>query len=82
MKRSITTLFASTLLLLGVAFAQAPADTYVFMTFGEPVSMDPARAYDTGSGGIIENIYETLMAYDGQAIDKFVPRWLCGSWFE
>ncbi|MBW7917289.1 MAG: ABC transporter substrate-binding protein [Trueperaceae bacterium] len=73
MKRSITTLFASTLLLLGVAFAQAPADTYVFMTFGEPVSMDPARAYDTGSGGIIENIYETLMAYDGQAIDKFVP---------
>jgi len=73
MKRIFAALVASTLLVLGTAFAQAPADTYVYMTFGQPVSMDPARAYDTGSGGIIENVYETLMAYDGEAIDKFVP---------
>lgn len=73
MKRTLAALVASSLLVLGSAFAQAPADTFVYMTFGQPVSMDPARAYDTASGTIIENIYETLMAYDGEAIDRFVP---------
>lgn len=72
MKR-VFTLLATGLLMLGAAFAQAPADTYVYMTFGQPVSMDPARAYDTASGGIIENVYETLMSYDGEALDVFVP---------
>ncbi len=71
MKRSILAVLAGAL--LTVAAAQVPADTYVYMTFGEPVTMDPARAYDTGSGGIIENIYETLYTYDGQSIDQFVP---------
>lgn len=71
MKRSILAVVAGALLAL--ATAQAPADTYVYMTFGEPVTMDPARAYDTGSGGIIENVYETLFIYDGAAIDQFVP---------
>ena len=73
MKRSIFALVASALLALSMAFAQAPSDTYVYQTFGEPVSMDPARAYDTGSGGIIENIYETLFLYSGEAIDEFEP---------
>jgi peptide/nickel transport system substrate-binding protein len=61
------------LALAGAALAQAPADTYVYQTFGEPVSLDPIRAYDTGSGTILENVYETLFAYDGEAIDEFVP---------
>src|SRR5690606_25608428 len=73
MRRSIYAFVASALLALSVAFAQAPSDTYVYQTFGEPVSMDPARAYDTGSGGIIENIYETLFLYSGEAIDEFEP---------
>src|SRR5690606_34977960 len=73
MKRNIFALVASALLAVSMAFAQAPADTYVYQTFGEPVSMDPARAYDTGSGGIIENVYETLFLYSGVAIDEFEP---------
>ena len=73
MKKSYTAFLASLLLVAGIAFAQSPANTYVFQTFGEPVTMDPARAYDTGSGGIIENVYETLFLYDGEAIDQFVP---------
>lgn len=72
MKRSLTMFLAGALLAIGTAFAQAPADTYVYQTFGEPVSFDPARAYDTGSGGILENVYETLFSYDGEAIDEFV----------
>ncbi|MEZ4630606.1 MAG: ABC transporter substrate-binding protein [Deinococcales bacterium] len=60
--------------LLGMVWAQAPRDTYVKQTLaGGPVSMDPARAYDSASGEILENIYETLYTYDGESIDTFKP---------
>ena len=73
MKRSIVTLLAAAVMAVTVAFAQAPADTYVYQTFGEIASLDPARAYDSASGEIIENVYETLLTYNGSAIDEFVP---------
>jgi len=50
MKRSIVTLLAAAVMAVTVAFAQAPADTYVYQTFGEIASLDPARAYDSASG--------------------------------
>lgn len=37
-------------------------------------TLDPALAYDTASGEIIQNVYETLVFYDGEATDKFVPQ--------
>lgn len=42
-------------------------------------TLDPALAYDTASGEIIQNVYETLVFYDGEATDKFVPM-LAESW--
>jgi peptide/nickel transport system substrate-binding protein len=49
------------------AFAvQPPIDTtteYVG-TIGQPQRLDPARAYDTASGELIQNIYQTLIWYD------------------
>ncbi len=36
-------------------------------------TLDPALAYDTASGEIVQNVYETLVFYDGDATDKFVP---------
>jgi peptide/nickel transport system substrate-binding protein len=72
MHRLFLTLLAA-LVAGSVAFAQAPADTYVFSTFGAPASLDPARAYDTSSGTIIENIYETLYTFDDPAIDQLRP---------
>lgn len=36
-------------------------------------TFDPALAYDTASGEIIQNTYDTLVFYDGEATDKFVP---------
>jgi peptide/nickel transport system substrate-binding protein len=36
-------------------------------------TFDPALAYDTASGEIIQNTYETLIFYNGEATDKFVP---------
>jgi len=42
-------------------------------------TLDPALAYDTASGEIVQNVYDTLVFYDGDATDKFVP-WLAESW--
>ena len=53
--------------------------TYVAALIGEPETLDPALAYETAGGEIIQNVYETLVFYDGIATDKFVPQ-LAESW--
>lgn len=72
MKKTAVTL-ALCAFLVSFAFAQAPRDTYVYQTFGDPDSLDPAQSYDTASFGIIENIYETLYAYKGDKVDEYEP---------
>ncbi len=46
---------------------------FTYATIGDMDTLDPALSYDTASGEIIQNIYETLVFYDGEATDKFVP---------
>lgn len=48
---------------LVVAYADLSVDT-----------LDPALAYDTMSGEVIQNLYEGLIFYDGEAVNKFVPQ--------
>ena len=60
-------------LLLGTAYAEAPADTYVYVTFGEIDTLDPEGSYDTASWTAIRNIYETLYMYEGESLTEFVP---------
>jgi len=48
---------------LTIAYADLSVDT-----------LDPALAYDTMSGEILQNIYETLIFYDGESLSKFVPQ--------
>ncbi|MGH6693640.1 MAG: PKD domain-containing protein, partial [Gammaproteobacteria bacterium] len=48
-------------------------DTMIIETIGQPETLDPAIAYDSGSGEIIEAVYETLITYDGNRPDRFVP---------
>ena len=48
--------------------------SYVDATIGDADTFDPALAYDTSSGEILQNVYETLVFYDGAATDKFVPQ--------
>lgn len=40
---------------------------------------DPALVWDAATNLMLENIYETLVTYDGRNIDKFIP-WLAESW--
>jgi peptide/nickel transport system substrate-binding protein len=42
-------------------------------------TLDPALAYDTASGEIIQNTYDTLIFYDGSKLSSFVPL-LADSW--
>ena len=42
-------------------------------TIGEPETLDPAWAYDTASGEVIFNIYETLIFFDREKVDQFIP---------
>ncbi len=49
-------------------------DIINWVSFGDPLVLDPAAAYDTASGEVLQNIYETLVFYDGVKTDEFVPQ--------
>lgn len=50
-------------------------DTYVNVGTADPIrSLDPAMVYDSGSGGVLFNIYETLVFWDGEKPDQYVAR--------
>jgi peptide/nickel transport system substrate-binding protein len=57
-----------------VARAAVPNDTYVELWAAEDASqLDPALAYDAGSGAILENVYETLVTYKGGDLKTLQP---------
>jgi peptide/nickel transport system substrate-binding protein len=64
-------LLASTFAVLSGNAAQPPIATtsYYVGTIGQPYQCDPSLAYDTASGELIMNVYETLMFFS----DKNVP---------
>ncbi len=47
-------------------------DTLTYATIGDADTLDPALSYDTSSGEVIQNVYETLVFYDGERTDQFV----------
>ena len=56
--------------------AQPPVQTdtlYVGRSSWGPARADPARAYDTLSGELISNVYETLITYNDELYYEFVP---------
>jgi peptide/nickel transport system substrate-binding protein len=40
---------------------------------GNPETVDPAWAYDTASGEVIFNVYDTLITFDGEHMDTYLP---------
>ena len=47
--------------------------TYVVVTIGEPDTLDPAIDYETAGGEILQNVYETLVWYNGSSATQLVP---------
>ena len=72
MRRLIVILMVS--LMTVVAFTQVKNPDMIFKaTIGEADTLDPHHAYDTASGAIIFNVYDNLVAYDGESLSDFVP---------
>jgi len=53
-------------------------DTFVYQTFGDADSLDPAWDYETAGGEILELVYERLVYYDKDKL-TIVPE-LAESW--
>ena len=48
-------------------------DTFIVATIGGPETLDPAAAYDSASGEVLQMVYETLIYYDGESTTEYVP---------
>jgi len=48
-------------------------DTLVFVTTGDPETLDPAWTYETAGSAIENNIYEGLVWFNRERTDEFVP---------
>ena len=46
---------------------------YTSVSIGDPRTLDPAEAYDSASGSVLSNTYETLIFYDRDREDKLIP---------
>jgi peptide/nickel transport system substrate-binding protein len=67
-------IFFIALLLVGWGVAETPKDTLVFACCADSIdTLDPEGSYDTVSGFVLENIYETLYTYKGESLDEFTP---------
>jgi peptide/nickel transport system substrate-binding protein len=53
--------------------------TYVYASYGEPETMDPHWTYETTGSGIQNNVYESLVWFERERTDAFVPV-LATSW--
>jgi peptide/nickel transport system substrate-binding protein len=56
-----------------VTFDAPNPETYTSLTFGDIDTMDPALAYDTASGQLLENVMEGLVTFNGTDPNTFVP---------
>ncbi|MEM0449625.1 MAG: ABC transporter substrate-binding protein [Methanomassiliicoccales archaeon] len=48
-------------------------DTFVMVSIGEPESLDPAYNYESAGGEVLQNVYETLVWYDGASPNDLKP---------
>lgn len=48
-------------------------DTIIYATIGEPDTLDPAIDYEQSGGEVLQNVYETLVWYEGDSAENLVP---------
>lgn len=69
----ITTLLFAAALASAAETVRAP-DTFVNLEIGEVGGLDPAYPYDASSQSLIQNVYETLIAFKGASLSEYEPR--------
>lgn len=60
----------ASILVAGCASPAPQGKTIVDLVFGDPVSLDPQLEYDSASYAIMQNVYETLVYYEGKDVSK------------
>jgi peptide/nickel transport system substrate-binding protein len=53
--------------------SSADPSTFVYLTFGDITTMDPALSYDTAGSTLIEHVYEGLVTYNHKDGTTYVP---------
>jgi peptide/nickel transport system substrate-binding protein len=71
MKRALT--LAAAVLLAACGGPKGPR-AFTYATSGEVTSLDPDFAYDADTQGLLYNVYESLLAFEGETNDTLVPR--------
>ena len=51
----------------------APTGVLVIQDSSDIPTLDPGTTYDTGSGQVVENLYETLVTYQGNSLSELKP---------
>lgn len=59
--------------LFGACAKKADPDIFTYAATGEVTNLDPVFPYDAVSQGVIFNMYETLIAFDRDRNDRYVP---------
>ncbi len=78
MGKSFASIVAIVILLASVfvvptASSDSTFETYVVATIGSPDTLDPAIDYETAGQEVIQNVYETLVWYDGSSASQLRP---------
>ncbi len=60
-------------------FNSADPTTFTLVTIGEPDTFDPAWNYETAGGEILQNTYETLVFFEREKPNVFIPQ-LASEW--
>ena len=55
-------------------FKSKDPSTFVWATYGDPDTLDPALDYETAGGNILQNVYEGLIFYNKDKAADFVPQ--------
>ena len=64
---------------LGKIWVIPHQDHVIVESIGDPLTVDPAWAYDTASAGLISNVYDTLVHFDYEKVDQYLP-YLATEW--
>ncbi|WP_221088037.1 ABC transporter substrate-binding protein [Deinococcus aquaedulcis] len=65
----------------GATATTGQQETLVVQQASDVPTLDPGATYDTGSGQVVENLYETLLTYKGNSLDELEPL-LATAWEE
>ena len=73
----LTLLLVASLLLAACGDGKSEADiknpdTFIVASIGGPETLDPAAAYDSASGEVLQMVYEPLIYYDGESTSEYV----------